>query len=182
MWPSTVHACSNRDAWGGDRIGRRRLLLIGAAGYGIASVAAAFAPNAGLLIGTRAVMGVEQGPQRGRYRPGPGNLRAVGIQLRNRPATSTCSRPVTAVRRYVDRAVRRRDRRLDPRPADRPCHPPWHRHRGGAASSPRSTAPPSPPRFPRQARSSHAAFPFQGAASVATSAGARWGSSRSVAT
>ncbi|MEV0590009.1 MFS transporter [Nonomuraea cavernae] len=42
----------------GDRIGRRRLLLIGAAAYGTASVLAACAPDAGSLIAARALMGV----------------------------------------------------------------------------------------------------------------------------
>jgi len=42
----------------GDRIGRRRLLLIGAAVFGAASVAAAFAPSAEVLILARALMGV----------------------------------------------------------------------------------------------------------------------------
>ncbi len=42
----------------GDRIGRRRLLLIGAAGFGAASVAAAFAPSATALIAARAALGV----------------------------------------------------------------------------------------------------------------------------
>ena len=42
----------------GDRIGRRRLLLIGAAAFGVASVLAAFAPSAGLLILARAVLGL----------------------------------------------------------------------------------------------------------------------------
>lgn len=42
----------------GDRIGRRRILLLGAGLFGIASAAAAFAPTAGLLIGARALMGV----------------------------------------------------------------------------------------------------------------------------
>ncbi|MGW0506007.1 MFS transporter [Micromonospora sp. NPDC003241] len=42
----------------GDRIGRRRMLLLGAAGYGVASVAAAYAPTVELLIVARAVMGV----------------------------------------------------------------------------------------------------------------------------
>ncbi|GGO60979.1 MFS transporter [Nonomuraea cavernae] len=42
----------------GDRIGRRRLLLIGAAVYGLASLLAAFAPDAGSLIAARALMGV----------------------------------------------------------------------------------------------------------------------------
>lgn len=42
----------------GDRIGRRRLLLIGAAAFGLASVLAAFAPSAPLLIAARALLGV----------------------------------------------------------------------------------------------------------------------------
>ncbi|MFT4126699.1 MAG: MFS transporter [Gordonia sp. (in: high G+C Gram-positive bacteria)] len=42
----------------GDRIGRRRILLAGAALFGLASVVAAFAPNAALLIAARAVMGI----------------------------------------------------------------------------------------------------------------------------
>ena len=42
----------------GDRIGRRRILLAGAAVFGVASVAAAFAPSAGALIAARAFMGL----------------------------------------------------------------------------------------------------------------------------
>ncbi|WP_181786031.1 MFS transporter [Streptomyces phytophilus] len=42
----------------GDRVGRRRLLLAGAAGFMVASVVAAYAPNAATLIGARAVLGV----------------------------------------------------------------------------------------------------------------------------
>jgi DHA2 family multidrug resistance protein-like MFS transporter len=42
----------------GDRIGRRRLLLLGAAAFGVASVLAAFATNAAMLIAMRAVLGV----------------------------------------------------------------------------------------------------------------------------
>jgi len=42
----------------GDRIGRRRVLVFGAVTFGLASVLAAFAPNAELLIGARALMGV----------------------------------------------------------------------------------------------------------------------------
>src|SRR5438093_3442780 len=42
----------------GDRIGRRRLLLIGAAAFGITSVIAAFSTTAGMLIATRALLGV----------------------------------------------------------------------------------------------------------------------------
>ncbi|MFF5225110.1 MFS transporter [Dactylosporangium sp. NPDC000521] len=41
-----------------DRIGRKRLLLIGAAGFGAASLLAAFAPTAGWLIAARVVLGV----------------------------------------------------------------------------------------------------------------------------
>ena len=42
----------------GDRIGRRRLLLIGAASFGAASVLAAFASSAPMLIAARALLGV----------------------------------------------------------------------------------------------------------------------------
>jgi DHA2 family multidrug resistance protein-like MFS transporter len=42
----------------GDRIGRRRLLLLGATAFGIASVLAAFSTSAGMLIATRALLGV----------------------------------------------------------------------------------------------------------------------------
>ncbi|KAA5830095.1 MFS transporter [Saccharopolyspora hirsuta] len=42
----------------GDRIGRRRLLLIGATGFGLASALAAFAPTPELLIAARALLGV----------------------------------------------------------------------------------------------------------------------------
>ena len=42
----------------GDRIGRRRLLMIGAVAFGCASVLAAFAPTAELLIVARAMLGV----------------------------------------------------------------------------------------------------------------------------
>lgn len=42
----------------GDRIGRRRLLLIGAAAFGCASVLAAFAPSVEMLIAARALLGL----------------------------------------------------------------------------------------------------------------------------
>jgi MFS family permease len=42
----------------GDRIGRRRLLLAGAAAFGAASAAAAFATSAETLIAARAVLGL----------------------------------------------------------------------------------------------------------------------------
>ena len=42
----------------GDRIGRRRLLLIGAAAFGVASVLAALSTSAEMLIAARAVLGV----------------------------------------------------------------------------------------------------------------------------
>ena len=42
----------------GDRFGRRRMLLIGATGFGVVSALAAFAPTAEWLIAARAAMGV----------------------------------------------------------------------------------------------------------------------------
>jgi DHA2 family multidrug resistance protein-like MFS transporter len=42
----------------GDRIGRRRLLMIGAGAFGIASLVAAFSTSPGMLIASRAFMGV----------------------------------------------------------------------------------------------------------------------------
>jgi DHA2 family multidrug resistance protein-like MFS transporter len=42
----------------GDRIGRRRLLLLGAAAFGVTSLLAAFSTSAGMLIVSRALMGV----------------------------------------------------------------------------------------------------------------------------
>ncbi len=42
----------------GDRIGRRRLLLIGCAGFAAASLLAAYAPSPELLIAARALQGV----------------------------------------------------------------------------------------------------------------------------
>jgi MFS transporter, DHA2 family, multidrug resistance protein len=42
----------------GDRIGRRRLLLIGATAFGAASVVAAFSTSAEMLIATRALLGL----------------------------------------------------------------------------------------------------------------------------
>lgn len=41
-----------------DRFGRRKLLLIGSTGFAVVSVFAAFAPNAGALIGYRALLGL----------------------------------------------------------------------------------------------------------------------------
>src|SRR5512138_2262812 len=42
----------------GDRMGRRKLLLIGAAAFGAASMLAAFSTSAGMLIAARALLGV----------------------------------------------------------------------------------------------------------------------------
>ena len=42
----------------GDRIGRRKLLLIGAAAFGLTSMLAAFSTSAGMLIASRALLGV----------------------------------------------------------------------------------------------------------------------------
>src|ERR671934_3035019 len=45
----------------GDRIGRRRLLLIGAGGFALASLLAAFAQSASMLIVARALLGLAGG-------------------------------------------------------------------------------------------------------------------------
>jgi DHA2 family multidrug resistance protein-like MFS transporter len=42
----------------GDRIGRRKLLMVGGAAFGLASVGAAFASSPAMLIGARALLGV----------------------------------------------------------------------------------------------------------------------------
>lgn len=42
----------------GDRIGRRRLLMVGAAAFGLASIVAAYSHSAEMLIGTRGLLGV----------------------------------------------------------------------------------------------------------------------------
>src|ERR1700712_1641125 len=42
----------------GDRLGRRRLLLVGAVGFSLASVLAAYSQSADMLIGARALLGV----------------------------------------------------------------------------------------------------------------------------
>ncbi|SHF56385.1 MFS transporter [Streptoalloteichus hindustanus] len=42
----------------GDRIGRRRLLLVGAAAFGVASVVAAYATSPAMLVAARAALGV----------------------------------------------------------------------------------------------------------------------------
>ncbi len=42
----------------GDRIGRRKLLMIGGAAFGLASIGAAFATSPAMLIGARALLGV----------------------------------------------------------------------------------------------------------------------------
>src|SRR5829696_3843387 len=42
----------------GDRIGRRKLLMIGAAAFGAVSVLAAFSSSAEMLIGSRALLGI----------------------------------------------------------------------------------------------------------------------------
>src|SRR5712671_7216601 len=42
----------------GDRIGRRRLLMIGAAAFGVTSVVAAFSNSPAMLIAARALLGV----------------------------------------------------------------------------------------------------------------------------
>src|SRR4029450_10103385 len=45
----------------GDRIGRRRLLLLGAAAFGAASILAAWSANPEMLIAARALLGIAGG-------------------------------------------------------------------------------------------------------------------------
>lgn len=71
LQPSSTQALWIMDAYGfliagflitmgtlGDRIGRRKLLLIGATAFALASVAAAFSTSANMLIAARAALGV----------------------------------------------------------------------------------------------------------------------------
>jgi DHA2 family multidrug resistance protein-like MFS transporter len=71
LQPSSTEALWIMDAYGfliagflitmgtlGDRMGRRRLLMIGAAAFGVASVAAAYSTSAAMLIAARALLGV----------------------------------------------------------------------------------------------------------------------------
>ncbi len=71
LQPSSTQALWIMDAYGfmiagflitmgtlGDRIGRRRLLMIGAVAFGITSVIAAYSTSAAMLIAARAVLGV----------------------------------------------------------------------------------------------------------------------------
>lgn len=59
----------------GDRIGHRRLLMIGAAGFGAASLLAAYATSPGMLIAARAVLGVAGATL------GPSTLALVGAMF-----------------------------------------------------------------------------------------------------
>ncbi|EME98744.1 MFS transporter [Streptomyces mobaraensis NBRC 13819 = DSM 40847] len=71
----------------GDRIGRRRLLLLGAAAFGTASVAAAYAQSAEMLIAARFVLGIggatlmpsTMGLVRNMFRDDAQRAKAVGI-------------------------------------------------------------------------------------------------------
>jgi len=61
----------------GDRIGRRRLLLIGAAGFGVASCLAAYSVNAEMLLGARALLGIAGATL------GPSTLALIGNLFRD---------------------------------------------------------------------------------------------------
>ncbi|MFE7465098.1 MFS transporter [Streptomyces sp. NPDC057499] len=71
----------------GDRIGRRRLLVLGAVAFGAASVGAAYADSPGMLIAARALLGVggatlmpsTMGLVRNMFRDERQRTRAVGI-------------------------------------------------------------------------------------------------------
>jgi MFS transporter, DHA2 family, multidrug resistance protein len=61
----------------GDRIGRRRLLLIGAAVFALASITAAYSVNPETLIATRALLGIAGATL------GPSTLALIGSMFRN---------------------------------------------------------------------------------------------------
>ncbi|SCD29898.1 MULTISPECIES: MFS transporter [unclassified Streptomyces] len=67
----------------GDRYGRRRMLMAGAAVFGGASVVAAFAPSAGTLIVCRAVMGI------GAAMLAPSTLALISTMFRDRAQRRT---------------------------------------------------------------------------------------------
>lgn len=71
LWPTSLEALWIMDAYGfmiagflitmgtlGDRIGRRKLLMMGAAAFAAASVLAAFSTSAPMLIAARALLGI----------------------------------------------------------------------------------------------------------------------------
>jgi Major Facilitator Superfamily len=68
----------------GDRIGRRRLLLIGAAAFGAASPLAAFSTSAEMLIAARALLGVRD-PDAGRLDPADRAPHSPGLRDQRRP-------------------------------------------------------------------------------------------------
>ncbi|TQM15491.1 MFS transporter [Pseudonocardia kunmingensis] len=61
----------------GDRIGRRRILLIGAAAFGAASVLAAYASSAEMLIAARALLGIAGAAL------GPSTLSLISVMFRD---------------------------------------------------------------------------------------------------
>lgn len=61
----------------GDRIGRRKLLLVGATAFGVASVVAAFSTSAGMLIAARAALGIAGATL------GPSTLSLIGTMFAN---------------------------------------------------------------------------------------------------
>ena len=80
----------------GDRVGRRRLLMCGAAAFGVASVLAAFAPTAGTLVVARALLGL-----------GGATLMPSTFSL-IKTTFPEPRRRATAVARVVGRVLRRR--------------------------------------------------------------------------
>ncbi|MFI6505913.1 MFS transporter [Nonomuraea typhae] len=61
----------------GDRVGRRRVLLVGAATFGAASVLAAYAPSAETLIAARALLGLAGAAL------GPSTLSLIGVMFQH---------------------------------------------------------------------------------------------------
>src|SRR5258708_4331524 len=68
----------------GDRLGRRRMYVVGLLLFTAASAACALAPSAGLLIGARAIQG-------------PGAALVIPLRLTILPAAVPAARPATTV-------------------------------------------------------------------------------------
>jgi DHA2 family multidrug resistance protein-like MFS transporter len=97
----------------GDRIGRRRLLLYGAAAFGVASVLAAYATSTEMLIAARALLGVA----------GATLMPSTMALIRN---MFTDPKEMGAGDRGVVQLLHGRHDDRPARPRPRPPHPPKH--------------------------------------------------------
>ncbi len=84
----------------GDRIGRRRLLLIGACAFGVASVLAAFSTSAGMLIAMRAVLGIAGATRRSARSPSECGSPAIRSAEPSARCSAACSSSISGGARY----------------------------------------------------------------------------------